>query len=117
MRVEQWIIFAPAPALTLSQSQQSQIEALLRNGGTPQRRALRGRIILLAQQGLANHAIAQQLNVSRPTVLAMRAIADCAQPGASALPTLCISQAASTAELISSSARSVSPDADAISAQ
>ena len=66
-------MFAPAPALTLSPSQQSQIESLLRNGSTPQRVALRGRIVLLAQQGLANHAIARQLNVSRPTVLAIRA--------------------------------------------
>lgn len=46
---------------------------MLRKGGTPQRVALRGRIILLAHQGVANHAIAQQLNISRPTVLAMRA--------------------------------------------
>ena len=66
-------MFVPAAALTLSPSQQAEIESLLRNGNTPQRVALRGRIILLARQGLANHAIAQQLSVSRPTVLAMRA--------------------------------------------
>ena len=66
-------MFAPAPALALSDKQKSQIESLLRNGATPQRVALGGRIILLAQQGLANHAIARQLNISRPTVLAMRA--------------------------------------------
>jgi transposase len=66
-------MFAPAAALALSNKQKSQIESLLRNGATPQRVALRGRIILLASQGLANHAISQQLNVSRPTVLAMRA--------------------------------------------
>jgi putative transposase len=65
-------MFAPAPALKLSESHRLAIESLVRDGGTPQRVALRGRIILLAEQGLANHAIAQQLNISRPTVLAMR---------------------------------------------
>jgi len=40
---------------------------------TPQKIALRGRIILLAHQGWANHSIAQQLGISRPTVIAMRA--------------------------------------------
>jgi transposase len=66
-------MFTPAAALSLSDGQRSQIESLLRNGGTPQKVALRGRILLLAEQGLANLAIAQQLNISRPTVLAMRA--------------------------------------------
>jgi putative transposase len=56
----------------LSESQKLAIESLVRDGSTPQRVALRGRIILLAQQGLPNHAIANQLNISRPTVLAMR---------------------------------------------
>ena len=65
-------MFTPAAALSLSESQQLAIESLVRDGSTPQRVALRGRIILLAQQGLPNHAIAQQLNISRPTVLAMR---------------------------------------------
>ena len=65
-------MFTPAAALSLSESQKSAIESLVRDGSTPQRVALRGRIILLAQHGLANHAIAQQLNISRPTVLAMR---------------------------------------------
>jgi len=65
-------MFTPAAALRLSESQALAIESLVRDGSTPQRVALRGRIILLAQQGLPNHAIAQQLNISRPTVLAMR---------------------------------------------
>jgi transposase len=65
-------MFAPATALALSPEQRSQVESLLRNGSTPQRVALRARIVLLAQQGVANHAIAQQLKVSRPTVLALR---------------------------------------------
>jgi len=65
-------MFAPALPLALSESQRSQIESLVRTGSTPQKIATRCRIILLAHQGVANHAIAQQLNVSRPTVLAMR---------------------------------------------
>ena len=65
-------MFTHAAALSLSESQKLAIESLVRDGSTPQRVALRGRIILLAQQGLPNYAIAQQLNISRPTVLAMR---------------------------------------------
>src|SRR6516162_254572 len=66
-------MFAPAPPLALSPQQKSTLEALLRDGSTPQKIALCGRIILLAHQGWANHSIAQQLGISRPTVIAMRA--------------------------------------------
>ena len=66
-------MFAPAPALALSPQQKSTLEVLVRDGSTPQKIALRGRIILLAHQGWANHSIAQQLGISRPTVIAMRA--------------------------------------------
>src|SRR5215472_5274590 len=66
-------MFAPAPPLALSPQQKSTLEALLRDGSTPQKIALRGRIILLAHQGWANHSIAQQLGISRPTVIALRA--------------------------------------------
>ncbi len=65
-------MFAPAPPLTFGESQKSRIESLLRTGSTPQKTATRCRILLLAHQGVANAAIARQLNVSRPTVLAMR---------------------------------------------
>ena len=44
-------MFAPAPALALSPQQKSMLEALVRDGSTPQKIALRGRIILLAHQG------------------------------------------------------------------
>ena len=40
---------------------------------TPQKVALRCRIVLLAQEGVASSQIANQLNISRPTVLALRA--------------------------------------------
>jgi len=48
------------------------LEALVRSGNTPQKVAQRGRLLLLAHQGVPNHAIAKQLNLSRPTVLALR---------------------------------------------
>jgi putative transposase len=66
-------MFAPAPPLALSLQQKATLEALLRDGSTPQKIALRDRIILLAHQGWANHSIAQQLGISRPTVIALRA--------------------------------------------
>lgn len=42
-------------------------------GPQSQKVALRCRLLLLAHQGVANHSIARQLNVSRPTVVALRA--------------------------------------------
>ncbi len=65
-------MFARAAALALTDDQKAEIESLVRRGSTPQRVATKGRLILLAQQGLANHSIAKQLSVSRPTVLAVR---------------------------------------------
>ena len=66
-------MFSAAPALALDEAQKTELEALVRNGNTPQKMAIRGRLILLAHQGLANQEIAEQLHVSRPTVLALRA--------------------------------------------
>lgn len=63
----------PASALILSDSQKAELESLVRNGGTPQRTALRCRLLLLAHQGVANQTIAARLDLSRPTVLAVRA--------------------------------------------
>lgn len=63
----------PAPALALSNDQRSELEALVRNGNTTQKVALRCRLLLLAHQGIANQSIAQELNLSRPTILAFRA--------------------------------------------
>src|SRR5262245_49473370 len=65
-------MFTPAPALALSEDQISELKARLRNGNTPQKMALRCRVVLLAHQGVANQSIAQQLNLSRPTVVALR---------------------------------------------
>lgn len=65
-------MFAPASPLALTAEQKSEIASLVRMGSTPQRVVTKGRLILLAEQGVANHAIAQQLKISRPTVLAVR---------------------------------------------
>src|SRR5579885_2925340 len=61
-----------APALALSAAQKSELEGLVRNGSTPQKVALRCRLLLLAHEGIANQSIAEQLSLSRPTVLALR---------------------------------------------
>jgi transposase len=45
---------------------------LVRSGGTSQKVALRCRLLLLANQGVANQSIAKRLSLSRPTVLALR---------------------------------------------
>jgi transposase len=66
-------MLAPATPIVLTEIQQAQIEKLTRDGGTPQRVAARCRIILMAHQGETNVAIAGQLGLSRPTVLAARA--------------------------------------------
>src|SRR5690348_16789411 len=66
-------MFSRAAALAVHADQKKELEALVRNGNSSQKVALRCRLLLLAHQGVANHSIAQQLNVSRPTVLALRA--------------------------------------------
>lgn len=66
-------MFARAAALSLQESQVHQLTVLARAGTTAQRVARRCRVILLAHEGTSNHAIAQQLGLSRPTVNAARA--------------------------------------------
>src|SRR5215207_4989575 len=65
-------MFTKAASLVVNADQKRELEALVRNGNSSQKVALRCRLLLLAQQGIANQAIAQQLNISRPTVLALR---------------------------------------------
>jgi transposase len=65
-------MFTPATALAVTAGQKEQWEALVRSGLTPQRVARKCRVVLLASQGVANHAIAQQTGLSRPTVIAVR---------------------------------------------
>jgi len=66
-------MFSTASPLAVNIDQKQQLEALSRSGNSPQKVALRCRLLLLANQGVANQSIARQLNISRPTVLALRA--------------------------------------------
>src|SRR5664279_5091836 len=66
-------MFDTAAALALDEAQKQQLEALARAGSTPQKMARKCRVILLASQGVSNYSIAQQTELSRPTVLATRA--------------------------------------------
>src|SRR3972149_8521983 len=66
-------MFSKAAPLAFAAGQRQQLETLSRAGTTPQRVARRCQVILLASQGVANHAIAQHTGLSRPTVLATRA--------------------------------------------
>jgi transposase len=66
-------MFATAAPLAVNPGQKQELEALVRSGNSPQKVALRCRLLLLAHEGVANQSIAQQLKVSRPTILALRA--------------------------------------------
>jgi transposase len=66
-------MFSVAAPLAVTDDQKHELERLVRNGHSPQKVALRSKILLLAHQGVANAAIAKDLRVSRPTVLALRA--------------------------------------------
>jgi transposase len=59
--------------MPLSPDQKRVLESLARAGITPQKLARKCQVILLASEGIANHAIAQQTGLSRPTVIATRA--------------------------------------------
>jgi transposase len=61
-----------AAALSCDKIQKTQLQRLESSGKTPQKIALRARIILKACAGEANTAIAHSLHVSRPTVLLWR---------------------------------------------
>lgn len=65
-------MFLPASALELDDNQRKRLKSLAASGKTPQKIALRVRIVLLAGEGRPNHAIAQALKTSRPTVLLWR---------------------------------------------
>jgi DNA-binding CsgD family transcriptional regulator len=65
-------MFSAAAPLAISADQKRELDLLLRNGNSPQKVALRCKVLLLAHQGVANASIADQLQISRPTVLALR---------------------------------------------
>ena len=56
------------PALSLSPSQQQQIQQWLTAHGTPQQVVLRGRIVLAAAEGQPESTVAEQLGTQRQTV-------------------------------------------------
>ena len=65
-------MFTAADALSLDSAQKQALESLVRAGSTPQLVARKCKAILLASEGTANNAIAQQTGLSRPTVIATR---------------------------------------------
>ena len=65
-------MFKPAPALWIDLDQEKRLKVLVSSGKTPQKFALRARIVLLAGDGVANHGIAARLGISRPTILLWR---------------------------------------------
>ena len=65
-------MFTPAHPLHVDENQRKRLEHMAKSGKTPQKIAMRARIVLLAGDGRANHAIAKELGTSRPTVLLWR---------------------------------------------
>jgi transposase len=75
-------MFRPASALKIDQEDQRHLQLLAHSGKTPQRNALRARIVLAAAEGHSNSSIARTLKITRPTVLLWRArFRDCGVPG------------------------------------
>jgi hypothetical protein len=63
------VMFSKAAPLSVNADQKRELEALVRNG-FPGRK---WRYVAAGHQGVPNQSIAQQLNVSRPTTLVLRA--------------------------------------------
>jgi len=61
-------MWAPAAPVGLTDEQRRVLEGWVRAPSTPQGLVLKARIILMASEGIANHAIAKTLGTSRPTV-------------------------------------------------
>jgi transposase len=62
-----------AQALSVSVPDREWLMGLVRGGNTPQKVALRARVVLGAAAGQSNNSLAQELGISRPTVLLWRA--------------------------------------------
>lgn len=65
-------MWSVAESLAVSAEQRRTLETWIHARNTPQKIVLRSRIILGAASGLPNRRIAQELNVSRPTVILWR---------------------------------------------
>ena len=61
-------MWAAAAPLSVTQEQERVLRGWIRAPSTPQSLVLRARIVLMASEGVANHAIAKTLETSRPTV-------------------------------------------------
>jgi hypothetical protein len=64
-------MFNAAAPLAVADDERRELEQLVRNGNCPQKVALYCKV-LLANEGVANASIADQLKISRPTVLALQ---------------------------------------------
>jgi len=65
-------MWTKADALPVLEVDQELLQHLLRSGSTPQKIALRARILLGAAEGKPNYQLSDELNVSRPTILLWR---------------------------------------------
>lgn len=63
---------SPAPPLGLREGDRARLESLTRSRTAPAGAVMRARIVLAAADGVANERIAEQLQVSKNTVLAWR---------------------------------------------
>jgi hypothetical protein len=66
-------MFHAAAPLAVTAEQKRELELLVRNGNCPQKVALRCKVLLLAHEGVANTSIADHLNITRLTIMALRA--------------------------------------------
>jgi transposase len=65
-------MWTKADALPVLAVDQELLQHLLRSGSTPQKIALRARILLGAAEGKSNYQLSEELDVSRPTILLWR---------------------------------------------
>lgn len=65
-------MWTKADALPVLEVDQELLRHLLRSGSTPQKLALRARILLGAAEGTSNNQLSEELDVSRPTILLWR---------------------------------------------
>ena len=65
-------MWTKADALPVPAVDQDLLQHLVRSGSTPQKIALRARILLGAAEGKSNNQLSAELNVSRPTILLWR---------------------------------------------
>lgn len=65
-------MWSPALKLGITKTQRKELLKLMQGRNTPQKMAMRAKIVLLAGTGEANHAIAQKIGVNRKTVILWR---------------------------------------------